>query len=232
MAFCGCRLRRGVRSSSTAAGSRSLAGLRRRSRPAAKAVSNPRSGRSRPGSTSPTWPTAEQRLVSTGTRGETGTVLHQKGAPRLCRTASAARSITPGQEHPHVFGLHCNAQVLSLNCLGAQSHWAHHWTAKGPQSGPGPKFVMKETPSVGLGPGAVATSSELGTRLDLLKDGQPAAAREDVGGSWIGPARSGVWAEFRWPEAMKITSVQIYGTDGVGSRTKSGLLVLGFGPVR
>ena len=137
---------------------------------------------------------------------------------------------SPGQLGQGLGVAYCNAQVLYLNRLGAQSYWAHHCTAKRASIWPRPKFVMKETPSVGLGPGAVATSSELGTRLDLLKDGQPAAAREDVGGSWIGPARSGVWAEFRWPEAMKITSVQIYGTDGVGSRTKSGLLVLGFGP--
>jgi hypothetical protein len=85
------------------------------------------------------------------------------------------------------------------------------------------------TPSVGLGPGAVATSSEPNTRPGLLKDGRPTATRENVGGSWTGPARSGIWVEFSWSEGKRITSVQIYGAAGVGARIKSGLLTFGDG---
>ena len=83
------------------------------------------------------------------------------------------------------------------------------------------------TPSVGLGPQAVVISSEAGSRPDLLKDGRPTATRENVGGSWTSPARSDTWVEFRWSEVKRITSVQIYGTAGVGSRVKGGLLTFG-----
>ena len=92
-----------------------------------------------------------------------------------------------------------------------------------------PHARAETMPSVGLGPGAVATSSESDTRPDLLKDGRPTATREGVGGSWTGPARSGIWVEFRWSEAKRITSVQIYGTAAVGARIKGGLLTFGDG---
>lgn len=92
-----------------------------------------------------------------------------------------------------------------------------------------PRARAETMPSVGLGPGAVATSSEPGTRPDLLKDGRPTTTREGVGGSWTGPARSGIWVEFRWSEAKRITSVQIYGTTGAGARIKGGLLTFGDG---
>jgi hypothetical protein len=85
------------------------------------------------------------------------------------------------------------------------------------------------TPSVGLGSEAVATSSEPDTSPDLLKDGRPTATHEDVGGSWTSPARTGIWVEFRWEEAKRITSVQIYGTAGVDSHINGGWLTFGNG---
>ncbi len=80
------------------------------------------------------------------------------------------------------------------------------------------------------GAGAIATSSEPDTRPDLLTDGRPTATREDIEeGSWTGPARSGIWVEFRWSEPESITSVQIYGSAGGGAQVKSGLLTFSDG---
>ena len=87
-----------------------------------------------------------------------------------------------------------------------------------------PRAEAETRPSVGLGPGAVATSSEPGTRAGLLTDGQPTGSREGVGNSWTAPARSGAWVQFRWSAVKRITSVQIYGTTNPGARIRSGLL--------
>ena len=94
---------------------------------------------------------------------------------------------------------------------------------------PGLPARAAPNPSVGLGPVAVATSSEAGSRPAALSDGVATSTRDGLGASWTAPARVGAWVQFQWGSVRSVTSVQVYGAAGSGAQIKAGLLTFSNG---
>ena len=94
---------------------------------------------------------------------------------------------------------------------------------------PGLPARAAPNPSVGLGPSAVATSSEVGSSLAALSDGVATSTRDGLGATWTAPARVGAWVQFKWGSAKSVTAVQVYGPARAGARIKAGLLTFSNG---
>ena len=94
---------------------------------------------------------------------------------------------------------------------------------------PGLPARAAPNPSVGIGPVAVATSSEAGSRPAALSDGVATSTRDGLGATWTAPARLGAWVQFRWRSVRSVTAVQVYGAAGSGARIKAGLLTFSNG---
>jgi hypothetical protein len=94
---------------------------------------------------------------------------------------------------------------------------------------PGPAARADPNPSVGIGPAAVATSSEAGSNLAALSDGVPTSTRDGLGSSWSAPAHLGAWVQYQWGAPRSVIAVQIYGPAGSGARIKAGLLTFSSG---